>query len=155
MALPQRVRRRKDPIFLRVVKGALQPASTHDQALLRTRKYHVGDVLKAELTKPRHPKHHKLVMALLQLVLSSQETLQTIDQLLTVLKIKLGRAQPFTDDADGKVYWVLESISYEAMDQGEFSVFWDDLRALVARDYLHGMTPEQIDEACEMMDPTE
>jgi hypothetical protein len=155
MALPQRVRRRKDPIFLKVVKGALVPASTHDQALLRTRKYHVGDTLKADLTKPRNPRHHRLVMALLQLVLNNTETVQTIDQLLTVLKIKMGRAQPFTDEVDGKVYWVLESISYEAMDQGEFSIFWDDLRALVARDYLHGMTPADIDEACEMMDPTE
>lgn len=154
MALPQRVRRRKDPIFLRVSKGALLPASTHDAALLRTRKYHIGDVLKAELTKPRNPRHHKLVMALLQLVLNSTESVQTIDQLLTVLKIKLGRAQPFIDAADGTTYWVLESISYEAMDQGEFEVFWNDLRALVARDYLHDMDPAHIDTICEMMDPT-
>lgn len=152
MALPQRAKRRKEPIMLRVAKGVLVPASGRDQEMLRARKYHTGDVLAAELTKPRHPIHHKLVMSLLKIVLDSQEGLQTIDQLLTVVKIKMGRAQPFIDSAANKTYWVVESISFAAMDQGEFDVFWRDLKVLVSKDYLHGMTPEQMDQAIDRME---
>lgn len=152
MALPQRARRRKEPIFLKVVKGALVPASTKDAAMLRARKYSIGDTVAVDITKPRHPKHHRLVMSLMQLVLDSQEGLLTIDQLLTVVKIKMGRAQPYVDSASGKTYWVPESISYASMDQGEFDVFWQDLKNLVARDYLPGMTPEQVDDAIDRME---
>lgn len=153
MPLPGRVKRRPEPIYLRVVKGALQPDSQQDAELLRARGYHIGDVLRAELKKPRNPRFHKLVMALLQLVLDNQEGLQTIDQLLTVVKIKLGRAQPFIDSAKGKTYWVPESISFDAMDDGQFAEFWKDLCTLVANDYLPDMTREQVAQAAEMMDP--
>jgi hypothetical protein len=152
MALPQRVRRRKEPVFLRVVKGALVPADGHSETALRARKYSMGDVLSADLSKPRHPKHHKLVMSLLKIVLDNQDGLQTIDQLLTIVKIKMGRAAPFVDSATNKTYWVVESISFASMDQGEFEVFWEDLKNLVARDYLPGMTPDQLSEAIDRME---
>lgn len=153
MPLPGRAKRRREPVYLRVVKGALVPASGRDADLLRARGYRIGDQVRAELAKPRNPRHHRLVMALLQLVLDNQDGLQTIDQLLTVIKIKMGRAQPFVDTATGRTYWVPESISFDAMDQGEFEIFYRDLCALIARDYLPGMKPEQVEQAAEMMDP--
>lgn len=152
MALPQRARRRKEPIFLRVVKGALVPASGRDEQALRARKYSIGDVLSADLAKPRNPKHHKLVMSLLQLVLDSQEGLQTIDQLLTIVKIKMGRATAYVDAASSKTYWVVESISFASMDQGAFEIFWEDLKNLVTKDYLPGMTNDQLEAAIDRME---
>lgn len=151
MALPSRVKRKREPVHLRVVKGALVPAREYDAQLLRARRYSVGDVLRAELAKPRNPRHHALVMSLLHRVLDNQEGLHTIDQLLTVLKIKLGRALPFIDAASGRSYWVVESISFDAMEQGEFSEFWRDLCRVVAKDYFPGMRPEQVAELAEMM----
>jgi hypothetical protein len=154
MPLPGRAKRRREPVYLRVVKGALVPASGQDAERLRERGYHIGDELRAELAKPRNPRFHRKVMALLQLVLENQEGLQTIDQLLTVVKIKLGRAQPFVDSATNRTYWVPESIAFDAMDEGAFQEFWRDLCTLVATDYLPDMTREQVEQAAEMMDPT-
>ena len=153
MARPARAKRRREPIYLRVTpQGTFEPASALYAGMCRAKKFRVGDLVRAELTKPRYPKHHRLVMALLQKVLDNQEGLLTIDQLLTVVKIKLGRAVPFTDAVAGRTYWVPESIAFDAMDQSEFTPFWKDLCKLVARDYFPGMTEAKVAELAEMMD---
>lgn len=153
MSLPGRAKRKREPIYLRVTpQGTFEPASDYYRQMLRAKGYRVGDVVRAELTKPRHPRHHRLVMALLQKVLDNAQGLMTMDQLLTVVKIKMGRAVPFTDSATLKVYWVPESIAFDSMDQAEFETFWADLCTLVARDYFPHLTREQVAELAEMMD---
>lgn len=148
-----RAKRRKEPVCLRVTAaGTLEPASAYYSAELRSRRLRVGDLVHAELTKPRHPKHHRLVFALLQKVLENQDGLQTIEQLLTVVKIKLGRVETLVDAATGRAYYVPQSIAFASMDQSDFSVFWRDLCRVVARDYFPGMTPERVAELAEMME---
>lgn len=152
-ATAARAKRRKEPVCLRVTAaGTLEPASAYYAAELRARKLRVGDLVHAELTKPRNPKHHRLVFALLKRVLDNQDGLQTIDQLLTVLKIKLGRVDTLVDAASGRAYYVPQSIAFASMDQGEFSIFWRDLCRVVARDYFPGMDPDQVGELAEMME---
>ena len=46
---------KRERILLRVERGALVPADAHSQQRLRERGYRVGDVLAAELAKPRSP----------------------------------------------------------------------------------------------------
>lgn len=148
-----RAKRRREPVYLRVTpQGTFEPASALYSSMLRDKKFRVGDVVRAELTRPRYPKHHRLVMGLLQRVLENMDGLQTIEQLLSVIKVKLGRAQPLIDTATGRTYWQLESIAFDAMDQGEFEVFWRDLCRLVSRDYFPGMPPERVAELAEMME---
>jgi hypothetical protein len=151
MSLPGRVKRRREPIYLRVVKGGFEPSSDYYAKMLRTKGLKVGDLVRAELTKPRNPRHHALVMSLLHRVLQNQDGLLTIDQLLTVLKIKLGRCAPYIDAASGKTYFVVESIAFDAMDQGEFETFWKDLCNVIARDYFPGMAPDLVGEMASMM----
>lgn len=150
---PKRATRKREPIYLRVTeRGMFEPASAHYATMCRARKFRVGDLLRAELTKPRYPKHHRLVMALLQKVLDNQEGLQTLPQLLTIVKIKLGRVETFVDAASGKVYYVPESIAFDAMDQGAFSEFWRDLCQLVRRDYFPHLDDDQVAELAEMLE---
>lgn len=152
-ATSTRAKRRKEPVCLRVTPaGTLEPASAYYAAELRARKLRVGDLVHADLTKPRNPKHHRLVFALLKRVLDNQDGLQTIEQLLTVLKIKLGRVDTLVDAASGRAYYVPQSIAFASMDQGEFSIFWRDLCRVVARDYFPGMDPDQVGELAEMME---
>jgi len=151
MALPSRAKRRKEPLYLRVQEGGRLVAASgfYERQLLE--RFHVGDLVKAELTKPRNPKHHRLVMSVVQMVLDNQDGLQTVDQLLTILKIKLGRCVPYVDAATGRAYYVVESISFDSMDQSEFEVFWNDLCKVVARDYFPTMTREQVAQLAERM----
>ncbi len=153
MSLPGRAKRKREPIFLRVTpQGTFEPASELYRQMLRAKGFTVGEVVKAELSRPRNPKHHRLVMALLQKVLDNADGLMTMDQLLTIVKIKMGRAVPFTDSATLKVYWVPESIAFDSMDQAEFEEFWKDLCTLVARDYFPHLSTVQVAELAEMMD---
>lgn len=145
--------KRKEPVCLRVTPGGmLEPASAYYASMLRARRLRVGDLVHADLTKPRNPKHHRLVFALLQRVLDNQDGLVTIEQLLTVVKIKTGRVETIVDASSGKVFYVPQSIAFASMDQGEFSVFWTDLCRVVARDYFPGMSVDQVAELAEMME---
>lgn len=153
MARPARAKPRREPAYLRVIKGGFEPASSYYADMLRAKGIKVGDLVRVEITKPRYPRHHRLVMAMLQKVLDNQEGLLTMNQLLTVVKIKLGYAEPFVDAVAGKTYWVPQSIAFDAMDQTEFEVFWKDLCKLVARDYFPGMSEAQVAELANMMDP--
>lgn len=154
MARPQRAKVKREPVFLRVVKGGFEPASEHYAAMLRAKGFRVGDLVRAELTKPRNPRHHRLVFATLQRVLDNLDTAMTVEQLLTILKIKLGRAVPYVDSGTGRTYWVPESLAFDAMDESEFSVFHRDMCRVIARDYFPSWTPEQVAELAEMMEET-
>ena len=46
---------KRERILLRVERGALVPADAHSQQRLQEKGYRVGDILAAELIKPRHP----------------------------------------------------------------------------------------------------
>lgn len=153
MARPARSKPRREPLYLRVVKGGFEPASAYYADMLRAKGLRIGDLVRIDMSKPRYPRHHRLVMALLQKVLENQEGLLTMSQLLTVVKIKLGYAEPFVDAVAGKTYWVPQSIAFDAMDQTEFEVFWKDLCKLVTRDYFPGMSEAQVADLANMMDP--
>lgn len=145
-------RQKREPIYVRVTaQGVFEPASAYYAQLCRERAYRVGDLLRAEFTKGRYPKHHRLVFALLKKVLDNQEGLVSVKQLLTIVKIKLGYCDTILDTS-GKVFYVPQSIAFDAMDQGEFSVFWKGLCALVRRDYFPHLDDDQVAELAEMLD---
>lgn len=149
----RRKSKKPEPITLRVTEdGRFEPASAYYAAECRRRKLRRGDLVHAVLTKPRNPKHHNLVMAALAKVLDNLDGLQTMDQLLTILKIKLGRVDTVVDASSGKVFYVPQSISFASMDQGAFAVFWTDLCRVLERDYLPGFTPAAIEELADMME---
>lgn len=152
MARPARAKTRREPLYLRFTPhGTFEPASALYAQMLRERKFRVGDLVRAELTKPRYPKHHRLVFATLRKVVENLDSGITEYQLLSILKIKMGRVETMVDSGTGKVYYIPESIAFDAMDEGAFSVFHRDLCRIISRDYLHGMTPEAVAELAEMM----
>lgn len=157
----RRAARRSAPVYLRVrnlvdpdtgeLVRAFVAAHVTDKRVCKERKYRNGDELRAELKKPRNPKFHRLVMGALQLVLDNQEGLHTIDQLLTIVKIKLGRVETTIDPSSGKVFYIPESISFDALDESGFHEFWSDLCRLICRDYLPSLRPDQVEDMALMM----
>jgi hypothetical protein len=153
MARPARAKPRKEPLYLRVTpQGTFEPASQLYRQMLRAKKYRVGDLVRAELSKPRYPKHHRLVFATLRKVVDNLDTPMTEYQLLSILKIKMGRVETFIDSASGKVYYIPESIAFDAMEQGAFSEFHRDLCRIITRDYLPGMSEAQVAELANMLE---
>lgn len=160
-ATAKRASRKKMPIYLTVRKlvdpdtgeliGALTAIHPTDKKSLRDRKYSEGDEVRALISKPRNPKFHRLVMGALNMVLENQDALHTIDQLLLVVKIKLGLVETIIDPHNGKSYFIPQSIAFDAMDEGDFHVFWKQLCTLIEREYLPGMTREKMEELLSMM----
>lgn len=155
MARPARSKPRREPLYLRVTPvGTFEPASALYAQMLRERKFRVGDLVRAELTKPRYQKHHRLVFATLRKVVANLDSGITEYQLLNILKIKMGRIETLIDSGTGWVYYIPESIAFDAMDEGAFSVFHRDLCRVIASDYLPGMSPEAVAELADMIEET-
>jgi hypothetical protein len=152
MARPQRAKRKKDPIYLRVVKGGFEPASGLYAGMLRSKGYRVGDLVRAELYMPRHGKHHRLVMVTLQKVLDNLDSPMTMEQFLKVVKIKTGLVETLIDSGTGMVYYIPQSIAFDEMEEGDFSAWHKLLCRVIARDYLPGMSPEAVAEIGNMLE---
>lgn len=153
MARPARAKTRREPLYLRVTpQGTFEPASQLYRQKLRAKKYRVGDLVRADLTKPRYAKHHRLVFATLRKVVDNIDADMTEHQLLNILKIKMGRVETFIDSSNGKVYYIPESIAFDAMEQGDFSEFHKEMCRVITRDFLPGMSEAQVAELANMMD---
>lgn len=151
--LPKRQKRRRPPIFLRVVRGGFEPANAQEAERLRAKHFKIGDVVRAEITKARNPRFHRLVLGLLAKVVDNQEALQTTEQLLTIVKIRLGYCTPYVDASTLKTYYVPDSIAFENMGEDDFRDFWARLCELVRREWFPNMSDAEMMELAEMMDP--
>lgn len=164
-AVPKRAKRRREPIYLRLqpmadmhtgeVRQAFVAASAQEAEVLRARKYELGSVLRAEIHKPRNPKHHRLVMATIALLVEHVDEIDTIDQALMIAKVGMGYCDPVIDGTTGRTLYIVRSIAFDAMGEDEFSTFHKDLCRFIGKRYLGGMTPEQVNEMAQIMAGTD
>lgn len=78
----------REKIFLRVAKGALVPADAYASSQLRARGYVIGDILKADLTKPRNPKFNGLVHKLGEVVTQNVEEFAHLDSHAAIKRLQ-------------------------------------------------------------------
>lgn len=155
----RRANARREPVYLRLVElvdpasGELRAcfvaAGAQEREVLRKRRLSLGDVYRAEIRKPRNPKHHRLVMATIAFLVSNCELFDTIDQALTAIKVGMGLCDPVIHMLPGgktQTAYVVRSISFDSMDEDEFGNFHRDLLRFITKRYLQGMTPDQVNE---------
>lgn len=155
----RRASARREPVYLRLVElldqetGELRAcfvaAGAQEREVLRKRKLHIGDVYRAEIRKPRNPKHHRLVMATVAFLVDNCELFDTVDQALTAIKVGMGYCDPIIHvlpNGKTQTAYVVRSISFDSMDEDEFATFHRDLLRFITKRYLTGMTPEQVNE---------
>lgn len=157
---PGRARRKPEPIFGRVrelmdpssgeVVPCIVPRTASDKAEMRARKYRLEDVLRMEIRKSRNPGFHRLVMKLCSLIVQNSDV-PHMPAALKLLKLKTGLTEELIDSATGKVFYILGSIAFDNLDEGEFQKWSREACKVIARDYFHGWTPEQVKQAAEMM----
>jgi hypothetical protein len=80
----------------------------------------------ATIKRPRNPKHHKKLFALLKVVFEAQSTFATLEQLLGALKLAIGLFDTGMT-IDRVPYVVPRSISFASMSQDEFAVVYDKM----------------------------
>lgn len=128
--------------------GHLSPVDQAGEDALR--KIKQGDVVRVEVKKPRNGKHHRLYWQLISTVWENQERYETAEQLHNALKIAAGIYEPL-EMPGGVVHKIPGSISFDTMDQLEFSAFYDRVCDLVAKHFLPGVTSEQLKAEVEQM----
>lgn len=73
----------------------------------------------------RNPKHHRLLMAMLGLIVKRAGAFDNHDNALVALKVACGLVDPYIDAQSGKTYFVPRSIAFESMSQDKFIDFFD------------------------------
>ena len=144
-------------IALRVERGALVPADDHARKVLRDRDYSIGDVVFAEVRKPRNPKYHRLAHALGQLLVENLDEFAELDA-HSVLK----RVQLEADIACDQMainfpglgpctYRIPRSLSFESLDQTQFEAVYSAMCRHIAERYWPSLTPEKVAEMAGLM----
>jgi hypothetical protein len=144
-------------ILLRIVKGALVPADDLSLQTIRNRGYHVGDVLLANLHKPRNPQFNRLVHAFGKIVADNIEDFSGLDahSVLKRLQLEAGIAcDELILRADSGISFVQripQSLSFTDMDDGEFRQVYRQMAEHVSSKYWPGVSAEQIEQMAEVM----
>jgi len=90
VATAKRPPRAKRPaIYLRVIRGGLEPADGFARDQLRSKGYRVGDVLRADLAKLRNPGFNRLVHRIGQLCVANVEAFHGMDAHACIKRLQL------------------------------------------------------------------
>ena len=108
-----------------------------------------GREIKVSISHPRNPRQHRLLFALLKIVADNHEKYDTVDKVLLALKFATGQAE--CNVVNDTVVWSPKSISFAAMGQDEFNIFFDLAIGAVTGWLLKGVTREQVLDELTMM----
>ena len=141
---------KRERILLRVERGALVPADAHSQQRLREKGYRVGDILAAELIKPRHPGFWRLAHRIGALCAENIEAFHGLNAHQAIKKIQVD-AQLECDVTHTEIPGLgtlvsrtPRSLSFESMEQGQFFDLMKSLCRHIAETYWPHMTAEQV-----------
>lgn len=148
--------KRRDRVYLRVSKGQLMPADACAASQLRERGYKVGDLLLADLTKPRNPKFNRLVHRIGQLVVANIDAFHGLEAHTAIKRLQIeGR---IACDEIGihvpgfgmVIQFIPRSLSFESLDEAEFQAAARGICRTIADRYWPALTEDQIAEMAEL-----
>lgn len=150
--------KKRESIYLRVVKGALEPADPYAATKLRERGYKLGDLLAADLKKPRSQKFNRLVHQIGVLVVQNIDAFAGLDAHTAIKRLQI-EGKVACDEIGVMIpgYPVLviqlipRSLSFESMDEGEYVEAARGICRTIAERYWPSVTPEEIERMAPLM----
>jgi hypothetical protein len=141
-----------DGICLVKSRGRLVPADMHADDMISN--IGEGKEVMVTLRRPRNPKHHRLLWALLRIVISNDPRDRWTDEesLLCDLKRRTGLVEPIIDGFTGRIEYRMKSISFAAMSQDQFSPWFDRAVHVLATEILNVAPQTLVDQVLEMAD---
>lgn len=146
---------KRERIYFRVDRGCLVPADNYAASKLRSRNYRVGDLLAAELVKPRNPKFNRLVHRIGQLVVANIDAFAGIDAHKAIKRLQI-EGKVFCEEIGIHVpgygmlvQFIPRSLSFESLDEGEYHEAARGICRTIAERYWHDVSPEAIAEMAE------
>jgi hypothetical protein len=104
------------------------------------------DVL-VDVTAPRSVRHHRLFFAICKFVQMHCELFSdaSIEEIKDALKLATGLVQRYVSTETAQTYYVCKSISFSAMDQTAFNVFFDAACNVIAGRWMPaGSTADDV-----------
>lgn len=142
-------------MLLRTEKGlrGATPADQDAYAKFRRRLETMkpGKWLRLEWSSPRNGPHHRKLMALLQLVAENSETYGTVEKALVAVKLTTGHFDLMADPKTGEIVQIPRSISYDAMEQEDFDVWYSAAIDGVLQHILPTMDKDTADRLLDMI----
>ena len=146
---------KREKIYFRVDKGMLVPADNYAASKLRERGYRMGDLLSAELTKPRNPKFNRLVHRIGQLVTANIDAFSGLDAHKAIKRLQI-EGKVACDEIGISIagYGMMmqlipRSLSNESMDEGEYQQAARGICRTIAERYWSDLSEEQVLEMAE------
>ena len=149
-------KRRAERLAFRVTPTGLEIADTFSAARFKAKGLNAGDLVFAEIRKPRNPGYHRLAHALGQIVADNLDEFEGMDSHATIKRLQLEagigcEAIAYKVNGMSIVQSIPLSLSFESMDQSEFeSVFMGICRHL-AKAYWPSATADEIAAMAEVM----
>ena len=110
-----------------------------------------GTWLRMDWSRPRNGPHHRKLMALLSLVAENSEVYNTTEKALIAVKLAAGYFEPAIDPRTGEIIPIPKSISFDAMDQDTFDVFYSAAIDGVLQVILPTMSRETAEQLLDMV----
>lgn len=117
-------------LFLKRTLTGFMPADEPSQDAWR--KYKVGESYRATIVKPRSYRHHCLCMALLNLTFENQERYDNFEQFRKAVAMAAGHVIEYPS-LDGEIIREADSLSYERLDEIEFTKVFGSMMAVCCR----------------------
>jgi hypothetical protein len=144
-------------VLFRVDKGCLVPADKFSQLALREKGLKLGDIVAAEIAKPRNPAFWRLAHAFGTLCSENIERFTGVDchSVLKEIQAEAGiECEVTIIDIPG--FGKLEckkpkSLSFESMGEERFKPLMTEFSRYISKTYWPSMTEEQILEMAEIM----
>jgi len=96
------------------------------------KKFKLGAYYRADIVKPRSYQHHKLCMALLSMTYENQDKYTSFEHFRKAVAIEAGHVDELIG-LDGVIYLQPKSISYDALDEVEFTAVFGAMMTVCAR----------------------
>lgn len=143
-------------IHFRKSNGFLAPATSEDALALG--KFRFGEVVAAEISRPRNYRFHRKFFALLnkayenwdqdEIETEHGKALKSFDRFRKDLTILAGYYE-LTVRLNGKTRLEAKSISFAEMDEQEFSQLYDAMITVILKHVLTNYTREDVDRVVE------
>lgn len=149
-------KRRPERIALRVAKGCLRPADGLSEARLRAKGFHIGDLVFAELKKPRNPGYHRLAHQLGMLIADNLDEFDGMDPHAVLKRLQLESGigcEEIAYKINGMtvVQRIPLSLSFESMDEAEFEGVFRGMCRHLSKLYWPSASPDEIAAMLDLM----
>ena len=128
-------------LVIKTLNGSLRPA--HDSDLEIFNKMPKGEIFEIEYKKKRNPLFHRKFFALMNLAYHNQEAYEHLDDVRRYITLMAGFVDEMVDFNTSEVYQVPKSISFDSMDEIEFSDLYEKSKDVISQ--WIGVSNEEIE----------